>query len=146
LPTPGGPEHDDVVAVLDEVAAGQLLHLLAVDRGLVVEVEGLQRLDEREARHRRAHGDVLARLGGHLLAEHLLEELGVGKIVGRRVLQQRLKPLAALEQPQLAQVPAQALELRGRGHGRRGAGGRRHLGRALAHAVASTGSAPNRRS
>ena len=99
----GRAEHDDVVAVLDEVAARECLHLLPVDRGLVAEVEGLQRLDEREARHGGAHGDVLARLGRHLLAEHLLEEVGVGELLRGGVLQQRFEPLATLEQPQLQQ-------------------------------------------
>jgi hypothetical protein len=102
------PQHDDVVAVLDEVAAGQLLHQLAVDRWLVAEVEGLQRLDEGEPCHGGAHGDVLAGLGRHLLAEHLLEELGVRQVVSSSLLQQRFEPLAALEQAQLPQVLAQA--------------------------------------
>ena len=52
-------------------------------------------------------------LGRDLLAEHLLEEVGVGELLGGGVLQQRLEPLAALEQPQLLQVLAEALELRG---------------------------------
>jgi hypothetical protein len=49
LPTPGGAQDDDVVAVLDEVTAGQLLDLLGVDGRLVGEVEGFQRLDGKRA-------------------------------------------------------------------------------------------------
>ena len=42
------PEQDEVFVVLDEVAETQLLDLLAVDRGLVAEVEAVESLDERE--------------------------------------------------------------------------------------------------
>src|SRR5262245_62690387 len=73
LADPERPEDEDVIAVLDEVAAGEHLHLLPVDRGLVAEVEGLQGFHEREAGHRGAHGDVLARLGRDLLGQDLLE-------------------------------------------------------------------------
>jgi hypothetical protein len=100
----GSPAHsrlapaqdDDVVSVLDEVAARQLEDLLLVDRGLVAEVEGLQRLDEGETRHGRAHDHVLAGLGGHLFAEDLFQEVGVGGIVGRGLLQQRFQAFPAL--------------------------------------------------
>ena len=67
----GRAEHDDVVAVLDEVTARQRLDLLLVERRLIAEVEGLQRFDEGEARHAGAHGDVLGRLRGDLLGQHL---------------------------------------------------------------------------
>src|SRR4029078_222828 len=65
----------------------------------------------REARHGRAHGDVLAGLGRHFFGEHLLEEVGIGKLFGRRLLQQRLQSLPALEQAQLEQVLAETFEL-----------------------------------
>jgi hypothetical protein len=60
----GRAEQDDVLAVRDEPAGGQVLDPLAVDRGLEGEVEVLDRLDERELGHRGAHGDVLLLLGG----------------------------------------------------------------------------------
>jgi hypothetical protein len=49
LPTPGGPQDYAVLAVLDEVAGGERLHLLLVERRLLAEVEGVQGLHEREA-------------------------------------------------------------------------------------------------
>jgi hypothetical protein len=94
----------------DHSSFTKLLQLLAIDRGLVGEVERLERFDEREASHRGAHGDVPARLGGHFLPEHLLEELGVGQLACCGLLQQRLKPLTALDEPQLAQVLSEPLE------------------------------------
>jgi hypothetical protein len=73
--------------MLDEVATGQALDLPFVHRGLIAEVEGFQRLDEREARHGRAHRNVLGGLGGDLLAQDLLQELRVGQLLGRGLLQ-----------------------------------------------------------
>ena len=75
----GWSEHDDVVAVFDVMATGKRLQLLLIDRRLVAEVEGLKRLDEREARHGGSHGDVLAGLGADLFAEQALEEVGIGQ-------------------------------------------------------------------
>jgi len=83
--------------MLDEVAAGERLHLLLVNRRLVAEVEGLQRLHEWEAGHGGAHGHVLAGLGGNFFGQHLLEEIGIGELSGGRVLQQGFQPLATLE-------------------------------------------------
>ena len=55
----GRAEQHDVLAVLDEVTAGQRLQLLPVDRGLVAEVERIEALDEREPCEAGAHRDVL---------------------------------------------------------------------------------------
>src|SRR5437773_6361095 len=55
----GRAEQDDIFPVLDEVAGGERLDLLLVERGLVAEVEGLEALDEGKAGQARAHGDVL---------------------------------------------------------------------------------------
>src|SRR5882672_7782947 len=108
----GWAEDDDVLAVADEVAAGELLELLPVDRGLVGEVEAIQRLDEREARHGGSHRYVLRRLAGHFLREDALEELGVRQLLARGLLQQRFEPLRALEQLQPVQVFLQPFQLR----------------------------------
>ena len=59
----------------------------------------------------------LARLGGDLLAEHGVEEVGVGELLRGGVLEQGLQALAALEEAEALQVLLQALELRG-AHGR----------------------------
>src|SRR4029450_3925455 len=109
------PEDDKVLPVLDEVTRAQGLDLLLVERGLVAEVEGVESLNEGEAGQLRAHGDVLRRLGGHFLGEDLVEEVGVGKLLGGGVLELGLEPIATLEQPQALQVLLEALELGG-GH------------------------------
>src|SRR5216110_2458878 len=108
----GRAEQDDIFPVLDEVAGGERLDLLLVERGLVAEVEGLEALDEGKAGQARAHGDVLGGLGGHFLGEHEVQEVGVGRLLRRGVLQQGLEPLADFEQPQSLQVLLEALELR----------------------------------
>src|SRR5262249_9160737 len=113
----GRPEDDQVLAMLDEVAGTERLDLLLVDRRLVAEIEALQALDEREPRQLRPHGDVLGGLGSDLLGEDLVEEVGVGALLGRGVLEQGLETLPALEETETLQVLLKALEL-GRGHAR----------------------------
>src|SRR5262245_2672165 len=113
LPDAGRAEDHQVLGVLDEVTGAQRLDLLLVEGGLVAEVEALQALDEGEAGQLSAHADVLGGLGGDLLGEDLVEEVGIGNLPGGGVLEQRLEPLAALEQPQALQVLLEALELGG---------------------------------
>jgi len=89
-----------------------VLDLLAVDGRLIAEVETVQALDEGEARELSAHGDVLGGLRGNFLREDLVEEVGVGALLGRGVLEQGLEALAALEQPEPLQVLLKPLDLR----------------------------------
>jgi hypothetical protein len=107
----GRPEQHDVLAVLDEVAGRDLLQVLLIQRGLVGKVEGLQALHEREAGETGAHRDVLFGLGGHFFAQHLVEEVGVGEVLGRRLLQERIEPLAALQEPQPRQLFTEPFQL-----------------------------------
>ena len=116
LADPGRAQQTQIVALLQELAGAEGLQLLLVQAGLVGEVEALQAFDEGEAGQVRPHGDVLGRLGGHLLAEEQVQEVGVGGVLGGGVLEQGLQPLAALEQPQPLQMLLQAFELAGR-HG-----------------------------
>ncbi len=44
--------------------------------------------DEGEAGELRAHGDVLGRLGGDLLGEDLVEEVGEGELLAGGLLQE----------------------------------------------------------
>jgi hypothetical protein len=59
LPTPGGPQEEDILAVGHEEDGGQFLQLPLVDGGLKGEVELIQRLGEREM--------TLPRLYDHLM-------------------------------------------------------------------------------
>ena len=68
----GCAEDDDVLAVLNEVAGGQRLELLLVERGLVGVVETVQALQKGKAGQAGAHGDGLGSLGGELLGEQLV--------------------------------------------------------------------------
>src|SRR5262249_53963845 len=60
-----------------------------------------------------AHGDVLGGLGRDLLSENAVQEVGERELLGGGVLEQRLQPLATLEQAQAGEVLVPALELRG---------------------------------
>ena len=68
----GCAEDDDVLAVLNEVAGGQRLEQLLVERGLVGVVETVQALQKGKAGQAGAHGDGLGSLGGELLGEQLV--------------------------------------------------------------------------
>src|SRR5262245_3358771 len=109
----GRAEDHQVLAVLHKVAGAQCLDLLLVDGGLVGEVEALQALDEGEAGELGAHADMLGRLGSDFLGEDLVEEVGVGHLLGGGLLEQGLQALPALEQPQALEVLLEALELGG---------------------------------
>jgi len=82
-------EQQHVVAALDVAAGREFADHLRIDRGLELEVEALERLVEREARHAGAHRQVLLGLGAHLDAEHLIDEVGVGELALCRLLAQR---------------------------------------------------------
>ncbi len=106
-------EDDDVLAMLDEMATGEILQLLFVQRRLVAEVEGVEALDEREARQVGAHGDVLGGLGGDLLGQQLIEKIGIREVPVGGFLQQCFEALLALGQAQLGHVFMQAFQLCG---------------------------------
>src|SRR5262244_2947570 len=113
LPDAGRTEEHDILAVLDEVTAAQGLDLLLVEGGLVAEVEGLEALDEGETGQVGTHGDVLGGLGGDLLGQQRVEEVGVGGLLGGGLLEHRLQALAAFEEPQPLHLLVQAFELGG---------------------------------
>jgi hypothetical protein len=56
---------------------------------------------------------LLGGLGGDLFGQQRVEEVRVGGLLGRRVLEHGFQPLAALEQSQPLHVLLEALELRG---------------------------------
>lgn len=78
----GRSQDDNVLAVLDEMAVGQLLDLLFVYRGLIAELERVQALYERESRQVRAHRDVLGRLCLHFFGKQPLQEVCVRELLG----------------------------------------------------------------
>jgi hypothetical protein len=82
----------------------ELLDPLLVDRGLEGEVEGLQRLDVGELGQSRTESDVLFLLGGDLLREDLVQEVGVGDIVLGGFLEGRLEAFLDSIEPEVAEV------------------------------------------
>jgi len=60
-----------------------------------------------------AHGDVLGGLGRDLFGEDLVEEVGVGELLGRGLLEKGLEALVAFEEPQALEVGLEPLELAG---------------------------------
>lgn len=100
----GRPQQDDVLAVGDKSAFGQLLDAFLIDRGLESEVEALERLDVRELGQRCPEGDRLFLLGGNLLGKKIIKEVSVGDVVHGRLLQNRLQPLMDPIQPEMTQI------------------------------------------
>ena len=90
----GRSEQQHVVGIGDEAAGGQFAHHLRLDRGLKLEVEALQALVERKARHGRLHRRVALLLGRQLAAEQLLQQVAVGQLFLARILQQQGQLLA----------------------------------------------------
>jgi hypothetical protein len=115
FPDPGRAEQQQVVAALDIAASSKFTDLLGIERRLELEVEALEGLLEREARHRDAHLMVLVGFRVNLAGEQLVEEVGVGKFLFRGLLQARGQFLFDLIEPQPLTLFAQAFEL-GRAH------------------------------
>src|SRR2546428_670818 len=80
----GRPEEERILGAGDETAGRQLAHELGVDGGLKLEVEVLQGLHRREGRELDPHLDPAALLGGHLIAQQLVEEVDVRRLQPRR--------------------------------------------------------------
>ena len=91
LPDARRAQEDDVLAISDKPALRELLDPLLVDRGLEGEVEALQGLDIGELGERRSDSDVLLLLGGHLLGEDLVQEVGIRDVVLGGFLEGRLQ-------------------------------------------------------
>ena len=109
----GCSEHQDVVGLRDEVAGGELAHELAVDRGLELEVELLDGLDDRKVRDLDPHGDASLVLGVELLAQHTVEEVEVGRLAARGFGKERIESLRSRRhaQPLQLRLDASAHEL-----------------------------------
>ncbi len=93
LPTPGGPKKSAFSALAMKRAGGQLAHELGVDGGLKLEVEVLQGFHRREVRDLDPHLDPAALLGGHLIAQQLVEEIDVRRLHPRRFAQRRIEAI-----------------------------------------------------
>ena len=107
----GRSQDDDVLAVLDEVAVGEVAQLFFIQGRLVAEVEGIEAFDEREARHVGAHGDVPGGLGAEFLGEQLVQELGIGPLFLGGVLEQGFKALQTFGRTQLGHLLSQPFQL-----------------------------------
>jgi len=112
LADPGRAEQQQVVAALNVAAGSKFADLLGIDRGLELEVETLERLLEGKPRHRNPHLMMLVGLRIDLSGQQLIEEVGVGHFLLRRLLQARGKLLLNLIEAQTLAVFAQAVELR----------------------------------
>src|SRR6059058_3696808 len=89
----GRPEEERILGAGDEAAGGQLAHELGVDGGLKLEVEVLQGFHRREVRDLDPHLDPAALLGGHLIAQQLVEEVDVRRLHPRRFAQRRIEAI-----------------------------------------------------
>jgi hypothetical protein len=72
----GRPQQDHVLGPLDEAQSGELLDLRRRRADRKFEVELIQRLDRREARHARQHRAGPSPTGFQLAAQHCLQKVG----------------------------------------------------------------------
>jgi len=100
----GRAEQDDVLAVGDEATRRELLNEPLVERRLEREVEIVERLDRGEVRNLHAHGDALAVLGVHLVAQELVEEVEVRGLLVGGLAEERVEPLGEMAQAQLLEM------------------------------------------
>src|SRR5437867_8830679 len=108
-------QEQDIVAVGDEPAGGQLLDHLGVNRGLELEVEAVERFLEREASHGGLHGRVPFVLGGDLAAEEILQEVAVREVLLARLLQEGGQFLGEPGEAQALELVLDPPELGGEG-------------------------------
>jgi len=107
---PGRPQKDDVLSVRDKPALRELSDPFLVDRRLEGEVERLEGLDVGKLSEGGPEGDVFFLLGGDLLGEDLVQEVGVGDTVLGRLLKGRLEAFLDPVEPEMAEVVLDAGE------------------------------------
>lgn len=116
----GRTEQDDVLGALDEAQAGELAHLLAIDRGLKVEIELVQALDPGQPGQLETALDAAlvpaAPLGLQGLGEEaLVVEIALGGVLADAVeLGQEVLHLHALEEGTQFHVATSSYTARGR--------------------------------
>src|SRR4051794_31034330 len=100
-----------VISALHVAPRRELPDQLGIDRGLEFEIKALQSLLEREARHRDPHLMMFMGFRPDLSGEQLVEEVGVGNFLFRRLFQARGKFVLDLIQAQPMAVVAQTFDL-----------------------------------
>jgi len=116
----GRAEQDDVLGALDEAQAGELPDLLAVDRGLEVEVELIEALDPGQPGQLEAALDAALMppppLGLQGLGEEaLVVEIALGRVLAHAIeLGQQVLHLHPLEEGAQFHVVASSYTARGR--------------------------------
>jgi hypothetical protein len=88
----------------EKAAGGQLAHQALIDRGLEFEIEIVERLHRGEVRDLERHGDTGALLRLDLLPEHGIEEIEVGGLGARGVIEHRIETLGDVAEPQAREL------------------------------------------
>lgn len=82
LPTPGGPDEQDVAGFGDEAAGGELMDAVARDAGIEAEIKAVQTARFAEVGAFEAPGGGAAFAHGEFVLEEKFEKLVVGEPVG----------------------------------------------------------------
>ena len=104
LPTPGAPKIRTFSAWARKRAGRQLAHEPLIDRRLEFEIEVVERLHRREMRDLQAHRDAGPLLRVDLLAQDAVEEIEIGRLGPRRVIEHGIEPLGDVAEPQAREL------------------------------------------
>src|SRR5579884_2593317 len=97
----GRSQKQEVPALAEEAAAGQVVDLLLLDRRVEGPVEVLQRLQLAEAGRLGAALQLAVGADGQLVLEDQLQELGMAEVIAGGFLQAEIERLQQARQPQL---------------------------------------------
>ena len=100
LPTPGAPKIRTFSAWREKARRRQLAHEPLIDRGLEFEIEVVERLHRRKMRDLQAHRDAGPLLRLDLLAQDAVEEIEIGRLGPRGVIEHRIEPVGDVAEPQ----------------------------------------------
>ena len=100
----GGAKQQDVFRLREEPPRRELADTALVDRWLEFELELVECFHRREVRDLQPHRDPSALLGIHLLPKHGVEEVEVGRLRPRGVIEHRIEALRDVAESQLHQL------------------------------------------
>ena len=93
MPTPGAPKIRTFSAWARKRAGRELADEPLIDRRLELEIEVVERLHRREVRDLEAHRDARPLLGIDLLPQDAVEEIEIGRLGPRGVIEDGVEPL-----------------------------------------------------
>ena len=104
LPTPGAPKIRTFSAWREKARGRQLAHESLIDRRLEFEIEVVERLHRRKVRDLQAHRDARPLLGVDLLSQDAVEEIEIGRLGARGVIEHGVEAVGDVPEPQAREL------------------------------------------